>query len=79
MITTAIPDAMLLPTDECFAKEVPEPVYDGLTQHVPNMLYGIKIRAYGWPRNKSRLRFGGRPLLLLNDEARRCHPYIQAL
>jgi hypothetical protein len=28
---TAIPDAMLLPTDECFAQEVPEPVYDGLT------------------------------------------------
>jgi hypothetical protein len=26
----AIPDAMLLPTDECFAQEVPEPVYDGL-------------------------------------------------
>jgi hypothetical protein len=29
--TAAIPDAMLLPTDECFAQEVPEPVYDGLT------------------------------------------------
>jgi hypothetical protein len=24
-------DAMLLPTDEYFAQEVPEPVYDGLT------------------------------------------------
>ena len=31
MIASAIPDAMLLPTDECFAQEVPEPVYDGLT------------------------------------------------
>jgi hypothetical protein len=26
----AITDAMLLPTDKCFAQEVPEPVYDGL-------------------------------------------------
>ena len=31
MIAAAIPDAMLLPTDECFAHEVPENVYDGLT------------------------------------------------
>jgi hypothetical protein len=31
VIVAAIPDAMLLPTDECFAREVPEPVYDGLT------------------------------------------------
>jgi hypothetical protein len=31
VIAAAIPDAMLLPTDECFAKEVPRPVYDGLT------------------------------------------------
>ena len=31
MIAAAIPDAMLLPTDERFAKEVPEPVYAGLT------------------------------------------------
>jgi hypothetical protein len=44
---------MLLSTDECFAQEVPEHVYDGLTCHVPNMLYGIKIRAHGWPRNRS--------------------------
>jgi hypothetical protein len=28
---------------------------------------------------KSRLRFGGRQLLLLNDEAWHCHPYTQAL
>jgi hypothetical protein len=26
-----IPDAMLLPTDGCFAQEVPDSVYDGLT------------------------------------------------
>ena len=31
MIGAAIPDAMLLPTDECFAQKVPEHVYDGLT------------------------------------------------
>jgi hypothetical protein len=30
VIAAAIPDAMLLPTDECFAQEVPEPVYDDL-------------------------------------------------
>jgi hypothetical protein len=31
VIAAAIPDAMLLPADECFAQEVPEHVYDGLT------------------------------------------------
>jgi hypothetical protein len=31
VIADAIPDAMLLPIDECFAQEVPEPEYDGLT------------------------------------------------
>ena len=31
VIAAAIPDAMLLPTDECFAQEVPEHVHDGLT------------------------------------------------
>jgi hypothetical protein len=31
VIAAAIPDTMLLPTDECFAQEVTEPVYDGLT------------------------------------------------
>jgi hypothetical protein len=31
VIAAAIPAAMLFPTDECFAQEVPEPVYDGLT------------------------------------------------
>jgi hypothetical protein len=51
VIAAAIPDAMLLPTDECFAQEVPEPVYDGLT--CPNMLYEIQIRAHDWTRNRS--------------------------
>ena len=31
VIAAAIPDAMLLPTDECFAQEVSEHAYDGLT------------------------------------------------
>jgi hypothetical protein len=31
VIAAAIPDAMLLPTEEYFAQEVPKPVYDGLT------------------------------------------------
>jgi hypothetical protein len=31
VIAAAIPDAMLLPTEECFAQEFPEPAYDGLT------------------------------------------------
>jgi hypothetical protein len=31
VIAAAIPDAMQLPTDECFEQEFPEPVYDGLT------------------------------------------------
>jgi hypothetical protein len=31
VIAVAIPDAILLPTDEWFAQEVPEPVHDGLT------------------------------------------------
>ena len=39
VIVAAIPDAMLLPTDECFAQEVPEPEYDDLT--CPNMVYRI--------------------------------------
>jgi hypothetical protein len=51
VIAAAIPDAMLLPTDECFPQEVPEPAYDGLT--CPNMLHGIQIWAHCWPRNRS--------------------------
>jgi hypothetical protein len=31
VIAAAIPDAMLLPTDKCFAQEVPEHVYNSLT------------------------------------------------
>jgi hypothetical protein len=31
VIAAAIPDAMLLPTDECYAQEVLEHVYNGLT------------------------------------------------
>jgi hypothetical protein len=31
VVAAAISDAMLLPTDEGFAQEVPQPVYDGLT------------------------------------------------
>jgi hypothetical protein len=31
VIAAAISDAMRLPTDECFAQEVTEPAYDGLT------------------------------------------------
>jgi hypothetical protein len=31
LIAAAIPDAMLLPTDECFAQDIPEHAYDGLT------------------------------------------------
>ena len=64
MIAAAIPDAMLLPTDECFAQEVPEPVYDGL-----------KCPKYAlWDSNpdsclakdqQSRLRFGGRRVTAL--------------
>jgi hypothetical protein len=53
VIAGVIPDAMLLPTDECLAQEVPAPVYDGLTCPKLYMLYGIKIRAHGWPRNRS--------------------------
>jgi hypothetical protein len=80
VIAAAIPDAMLLTTDECFALKVPEPAYDGLT--CPKYRYAL------WDSNpgsrlakeqKSRLRFGGRRLLLLNDEAWRYHPYTQAL
>ena len=30
VIAAAIPDAMMLPTDERFAQDIPEQVYDGL-------------------------------------------------
>ena len=79
MIVAAIPDAMLLPTDECFAQEVPEPIYDGLT--CPKCaLWDSNPGSWLLAKEqKSRLRFEGRRLLLLNDEAWRCHPYTQAL
>jgi hypothetical protein len=78
VIAAAIPDAMLLPTDECFAQEVPEPVYDRLT--CPKYaLWDSNTVLWLDKDQKSRLRFGGRRLLLLNDDAWRCHPYTQAL
>jgi hypothetical protein len=78
VIAAAIPDAMLLPTDECFAQEVPEPVYDGLTRP-KYVLWDSNPGSWLAKEQKSRLRVGGRQLLLLNDEAWRCHPYTQAL
>ena len=67
MIAAAIPDAMLLPTDEYFA-QVSEPVYDGLT--CPKYaLWDSNLGSWLAKEQKSRLRFGGRRLLLLNDEA----------
>ena len=57
-----------------FAQKVPEPVYDGLT--CPKYALWDSWLA---KEQKSRLSFGGRRLLLLNDEAWRCHPYTQAL
>ena len=78
MIAATIPDAILLPTDECFAQEVPEPVYDGLT--CPKYaLWDSNLSSWLAKEQKSRLRFRGRRLLLLNDEAWHCHPYTQAL
>ena len=68
MIAAAIPDAMLLPTDECFAQKVIEPVYDGLT--CPKYaLWDSNLGSWLSKEHKSRLCFGGRRLLLLNDEA----------
>ena len=78
MIAAAIPDAMLLPTDECFAQEVPESAYDGLT--CPKYaLWDSNPGSSLVKEQKSRLRFGGRRLQLLNDETWRCHPYTQTL
>jgi hypothetical protein len=78
VIAAAIPDAMLLPTDECFAQEVPKHVYDGLT--CPKyVLWDSNPGSWLAKEQKSQLRFGGRLLLLLNDEAWHCHPYTQAL
>jgi hypothetical protein len=75
VIVAAIPDAMLLPTDVCFAQKVPEHAYDGLT--CPKYaLLDSNPDAWLAKEQKSRLRFGGRRLLLLNDEA---WAYTQAL
>ena len=77
MIVAAIPDAMMLPTDDCFAQEVPEPVCDGLT--CPKYdLWDSSPGSWLAKEHKSQLRVGGRRLLLLNDEAWRCHSYTQA-
>jgi hypothetical protein len=55
---------------------VPEPVYDGLT--CPKYaLCDSNPGSWLAKEQKSRLRFGGRRLLLLNDEAWHCHPYTQ--
>ena len=76
MIAAAIPDAMLPPTDKCFVQEVPEYVYDGLT--CPKYaLWDSNPGSWLTMEQKSWLRFGGRRLLFLNDEAWRCHPYTQ--
>ena len=78
MIAAAIPDAMLLPTDECFAQEVTEPAYDGLI--CPKYaIWDSNPGSWLAKEHKSRLRFGGRWLLLLHDETWRCHPYTHAL
>jgi hypothetical protein len=78
VIAAAIPDAMLLPTNKYFAQDVPEPVYDGLT--CPKYaLWDSNLGSWLAKEQKSRLRFGGRWLLLLNNEACHCHPYTQAL
>ena len=78
MIAAAIPDAMMVPTDECFAQEIPEPVYDGLTC-LKYALWDSNPGSWLVKEQKSRLRFGGRRFLLLNDEAWRCHPYYIGL
>ena len=59
MTAAAIPDAMLLPTDEYFAQEVPEPEYEGLT--CPTYaLWDSNLGKWLAKEQKSRLRFGGR-------------------
>jgi hypothetical protein len=74
VITASIPDVMLLPTDEFFTHEVPQPVYDGIT--CPKYaLWDSNPGPLLAKEQKSRLRLGGRRLLLLNDDAWRFHPY----
>ena len=77
MIAAAIPDVMLLLTDEWLEQEVPEHAYDGLT--CPKYaLWDSNLGSWLVKEHKSRLPFGGRRLLVLNDEAWRC-PYTKAL
>jgi hypothetical protein len=74
VIAAAILDAIMLPTDECVAQEVPEPAYHGL----PCPKYALWDSNPGsWlaKEQTSFLFLGSRRLLLLNDEAWRCHPY----
>jgi hypothetical protein len=78
VIAADIPDAMLLPTDECFAQEVPDHAYDGL-KYSKYALWDSNPVSWLAKEHRSRIRSGGRRLPLLNDEAWRCHPYAQAL
>jgi hypothetical protein len=65
-IIWSVISALLLPTDECFAQEVPEPVYEGLT--CPKYAqWDSNPGSWLAKEQKSWLRFGGRRLLLLND------------
>ena len=59
MIAAAIPDAMLLPIDEYFEQEVPEPVYDGL-KYPKYALWDSNPGSWLAKEQKSRLRFVGR-------------------
>ena len=59
MIDAAIPDAMLLSTDECIAQEVPEPIYGGLT-FPKYALWDSNQGSWLAKERKSRLRFVGR-------------------
>jgi len=68
VIAAAIPDAIMFPTDKCFAQEIPEHASNGLT--CPKYaLWDSNPGSCLVKEQKSRLRFGGRWLLLLNDEA----------
>jgi hypothetical protein len=59
VIAAAIPDAMLLPTDGCFAQGIPEPVCDGLA--CPNYVpWDSNPGSWLAKEQKSRLRIGGR-------------------
>jgi hypothetical protein len=68
VIVAAIPDAMLLPTDECYAHEVSEPVCDGLTCS-KYALWNSSPGSWLAKEQKLRLPVGGRWLLIFNDEA----------